>query len=159
LNVTTNIPTEQITFFHHSNGIWDKHAVTNRARCHFSNQSSACARPARATHVVETKKRSRFVEITGKCNITRRPSLDLSPLVPYTSNIGCCIKALPRHIPTLRTPSGWDPTIPVNIIIATDGSVTLGVGYHSWIVATEDEDILLQGGEPYDGNLFLMQSY
>jgi hypothetical protein len=37
--------------------------------------------------------------------------------------------------------------------------VTLGVGYHSWIVATEDEDILLQGGGPDDGDLFLMQSY
>jgi hypothetical protein len=58
----------------------------------------------------------------------------------------------------LRT-SGWDPTIPVNISTATDGSVTLGVGYHSWIVATEEEDILLQGGGPDDGDLFLMQSY
>jgi hypothetical protein len=92
--------------------------------------------------------------------------MDRPPLVPYTSNIGCCIKALPRHIqrlvgdiPTLRTPSGWDPTIPVNIIIATDGSKTFGVGYHSWIFATEDEDILLQGGGPDDGDLFLMQSY
>jgi hypothetical protein len=92
--------------------------------------------------------------------------LDRPPLVTYTSNIGCCIKALPRHIqrlvrdiPTLRTPSGWDSTIPVNIIIATDGSVTIGVGYHSWIVATEDEDILLQGGGPDDGDLFLMQLY
>jgi hypothetical protein len=37
--------------------------------------------------------------------------------------------------------------------------VTLGVGYHSWIVATEDEDILFQGGRPDDGDLFLMQSY
>jgi hypothetical protein len=37
--------------------------------------------------------------------------------------------------------------------------VTLGVGYHSWIVATEDEDIILQGGGPDDGDLFLMQSY
>jgi hypothetical protein len=86
--------------------------------------------------------------------------------VPCTSKIGCCIKALPRHIkilvgdiPTLRTPSGWDPAIPVNISIATDGSVTLGVGYHSWIVATEEEDILLQGSGPDDGDLFLMQSY
>jgi hypothetical protein len=92
--------------------------------------------------------------------------MDRTPLVPYTSNIGCCIKALPWHIkrlvgdiPTLRTPSGWDPTIPINIIIATDGSVTLGVGYHSWIVATEDEDIFLQGGGPDDGDLFIMPSY
>jgi hypothetical protein len=86
--------------------------------------------------------------------------------VPYTSNIGCCIKELPRHIqrlvgniPTLRTPLGWDPTIPVNISIATDRSVTLGVGYHSWIVATEEEDILFQGGGPDDGDLFIMQFY
>jgi hypothetical protein len=154
---------EQITLFHHSNGIWEKHAVTNRAQLRFSNQSSACARPA---HVVETKTRTRFVEITGKRNITRSPSMDRPPLVPYTINSGCFIKALPRHIqrlvgdiPTLRTPLGWDPTIPVNIIIATDGSVTLGVGYHSWIVATEDEDIRLQGGGPDDGDLFLVQSY
>jgi hypothetical protein len=90
--------------------------------------------------------------------------IDPPPLVQYTSNIGNCIKALPRHvqrlvgdIPAFRTPARWDPTTPVNIIIVADGSVTLGVGYHSWVVATEDEDILLQGGGPYDGALFLMQ--
>jgi hypothetical protein len=69
------------------------------------------------------------------------------------------IKRLVGDVPTLRTPMGWEPTIPVNIIIASDGSVTLDVGYHSWIVATEEEDILLQGGGPDDGDLFLMQSY
>jgi hypothetical protein len=86
--------------------------------------------------------------------------------VPYISNIGCYIKELLRYIqilagdiPTLRTPLGWDPTTPVNIIIATDGSVTLGVRYYIWIIATEDEDILLEGGGPDDGDLFLMQSY
>jgi hypothetical protein len=77
--------------------------------------------------------------------------------------MGCCIKALLRHIqrligdiPSLRTPLGWDPTLPVNIIIATDGYVTLGVGYHIWTIATEEENILLQGGGPDDGDLFLM---
>jgi hypothetical protein len=54
---------------------------------------------------------------------------------------------------------GWDPTTRVKIIIATDGSVTLGVRYHSWVVANEDEDILLQGGGSDDGEIFLMQSY
>jgi hypothetical protein len=124
LNITTNIPngTSTLNRSHCSTTqmAWEKHAVTSRARFRFLNQSSACARPARATHVVETKKITRLVEIKSKFNITRRPSLDRPPLVPYTSNIGCCIKALPRHIqrlvgdiPTLRTPSGWDPTIPV----------------------------------------------
>jgi hypothetical protein len=59
----------------------------------------------------------------------------------------------------MRTPAGWDPTTPVNMIIATDGSVTFGVGYHRWVVDTEAEDILLQGGGPDNGDLFLMQSY
>jgi hypothetical protein len=43
--------------------------------------------------------------------------------------------------------------------IATDGEVTLGVRYPSWIFTTEEEDILLQGGGPDDGDLFLIQSY
>jgi hypothetical protein len=117
-------------------------------------------------HVLEAKTRTRLIEITEKCKISRCTTLDPPPLVPYTSNIGNCIEALPRHvkrlvgyIPTLSTPTGWDPTTPVSIIIATDGSVTLGVRYHTWVVATEDEYILLQAGGPDDGDLFLMQSY
>jgi hypothetical protein len=104
-----------------------------------------------ASHVVEAKTRSRFMEITKKCKISQRTTFNSPPLlVPYTSNIGTCIDALSRHlkrlvgyIPALQTPAGWDPTTPVNIIIATDGSVTFGVGYHNWVVAADDEDILL----------------
>jgi hypothetical protein len=69
------------------------------------------------------------------------------------------VQRLVGYIPALRTPEGWDPTTPVNIIIATDGSATLGVGYHSLVVTTEYEDILVQGGGPDDGDLFLMKSY
>jgi hypothetical protein len=47
----------------------------------------------------------------------------------------------------------------MNIIIATDVSVTFGVGYHSWVVAMEDENIIMQGGGPDDGDICLMQSY
>jgi hypothetical protein len=54
---------------------------------------------------------------------------------------------------------GWDPTAPVNMIIATDGLVTFVVGYPIWVVATEDEDILLQGDTPDDGDLFILQWY
>jgi hypothetical protein len=117
------------------------------------------------THVVEAKTRSRLIEIAEKCKISQRTTIN-PPLVPYTSNIGNCIKALPRNVqrivgdtPALRTPAGWDPTTPVNKIISTDGLVTLEVGYHSWVAAMEDEDILLQGGGPDDGELSLMQSY
>jgi hypothetical protein len=69
------------------------------------------------------------------------------------------VQRLVGDISAFWTPAGWYPTTPVNIIIATDRSVTLVVSYHSWVVATEDEDILLQGGGTDDGNLFIMQSY
>jgi hypothetical protein len=50
-----------------------------------------------------------------------------------------------------QTPTQWDVTKEVDLIIETDGSVIFGVGYHSWILATETEDILLVGGGPDDG--------
>jgi hypothetical protein len=43
--------------------------------------------------------------------------------------------------------------------VATYGSVVFGVGYHSWVVATENEHILVSGGDPDDGAQFLMTSY
>jgi hypothetical protein len=43
--------------------------------------------------------------------------------------------------------------------VATDGSVLFGVGYHRWVIATSDEDILLTGGCPDDGDPLPMTSY
>jgi uncharacterized protein YozE (UPF0346 family) len=89
-----------------------------------------------------------------------------TPLNTYTSDIGNCIHALPKHvqrlvgnIPTLATPTGWDTTEPQDLIVATDRSVLFGVGYHSWVIATSDEDILLTGGRPDDGDPLLVPSY
>jgi hypothetical protein len=45
------------------------------------------------------------------------------------------------------------------MIIATDGSVLFGVGYHGWVLATKEEKILLRGGGPDDGIQSLMTSY
>jgi hypothetical protein len=76
----------------------------------------------------------------------------------YTSGIGLLFLALPRHIqrltgniPALSTPKPFDFDKPVDLIIATDGSVILGVGYHGWVLATKEETILLRGGGPDDG--------
>jgi hypothetical protein len=101
-----------------------------------------------------------------KCKISHRTIINPPILVTYTSRIDTCIESLPRHvqrlvgdIPTMRTLSGWYPTTTVDIIIATDGSLDFGVGYHIWVVAPADEDIFLQGGGLEDGDLFLMKSY
>jgi hypothetical protein len=58
----------------------------------------------------------------------------------------------------MSKPVGWDTMTTLDIIIATDISVNFGLGYHSWVVATADEDILIQGGGPDDDDLFLIQS-
>jgi hypothetical protein len=89
-----------------------------------------------------------------------------TPLNTYTSAIGNCIQALPKHvqclvdnIPTLATPMGWYTTKPKDLIVETDGSVLFGVGYHSWVIVNSDEDILLTGGGPDDGDPLLITSY
>jgi hypothetical protein len=141
--------------YHYTNYTWEQHTAHNRTHLRFTTLDTMCDRLVSASNVIEAKTRPWFVEITEKCKISQRTTFNPPPLVPYTSNISTCIEELPRHmqrlvgdIPALRTPVGWDPTTPVNIIIATDGSVTFGAGCHSWVVAAEDEDILLQGGGP-----------
>jgi hypothetical protein len=137
----------------------------SRARLRFTTMATACDRPASATNVVEAKPRPRFMEIMEKCKTSQRTIINPPLIVPYTSNIYTCIKALPRHfqrlvgdVPAMRTSAGWYPTTPVDIIIATYGSVTFVVGYHIWVVAIADEDIFLQGGGLDDGDIFLIQS-
>jgi hypothetical protein len=78
-----------------------------------------------------------------KCKISQCTIIKPPIIVPYTSNIGTCIEALPIHvqrlvgdIPEMRTPVGWYPTTPVDISIVTDREVTFGVGYYSWVVVT-----------------------
>jgi hypothetical protein len=62
-----------------------------------------------------------------------------------------------RRSSNLPTPFDFDE--PVDLIIATDGSVLFGVGYHGWVLATKEETILLRGGGPDDGIQSLMTSY
>jgi hypothetical protein len=56
-------------------------------------------------------------------------------------------------------PPGWDTTNPKDLIVATDGSVLFSIRYHIWAIATSDEEILLKGGGPDEGNPLLMISY
>jgi hypothetical protein len=84
----------------------------------------------------------------------------------YTSGIGLSFLALPRNIqrltgdiPALPAQTPFDFDEPADLIIATDGSVLFGVGYHGWVLATKEEKILLRVGEPDDGIQSLMTSY
>jgi ribonuclease HI len=54
---------------------------------------------------------------------------------------------------------GWDTIEQKDLILATDGSVLFRVGYHSWVIATSEEEVLLTGGGPDDGDPLLMTPY
>jgi hypothetical protein len=75
--------------------------------------------------------------------------------IQYTSGIGDICQKLPCHIQRLVGLDEWDDETPHDIIVATDGSVLLWVGYHSWVVASENEHILVSGG----GDQLLTPSY
>jgi hypothetical protein len=84
----------------------------------------------------------------------------------YTSGIGLSFIALPIHIqqltgeiPAPPTPTPFDFDKRVDLIIATDGSVLFGVGYHGWVLATKEQTILLHRGGPDDRIQSLMTSY
>jgi hypothetical protein len=84
----------------------------------------------------------------------------------YQSEIGDSFHSLPKHvrglvgnIPQLTLPADLDPTKLQDIIVATDGSVLFDLGYHSWVVSTKDEDIIISGGDPDDGAPNQMTSY
>jgi hypothetical protein len=120
----------------------------------------------RATHIIDIKHRARYIESVHQDEVTQYVEAQSTPLNTYISGIGNCIYAGPKrvqcmvgNIPTIDTPRGWDITEPKDIIVATDGSVLFGVGYHSWVIATSEEDILLTGGGPDGGDPLLMTSY
>jgi hypothetical protein len=69
------------------------------------------------------------------------------------------VQRLVGNIPPHQLPTTWDVTKPVDIIVATDGSVLFGVGYQSWILALDNEEIITSGGGPDDGASAYMTSY
>jgi hypothetical protein len=97
----------------------------------------------------------------------RAPEGDSDPAESiYTSEIGECIHAIPKHfrrlvgtIPELELPEDFDCTEPTDLIVSNDGSVLFGMGYNSWIIATKTEQVLLRDGVPNDGSPLYMTSY
>jgi hypothetical protein len=82
------------------------------------------------------------------------------------TGIGNSGRQLPRHvqrlvgdIADLDVPDNWDSNEPRDLLVATDGSVVFGVGYHSWVITTMNEKVILSGGGPDDRDPLLMTSY
>jgi hypothetical protein len=152
--------------YRQSCGEWSQLSQLNLGRLRFSRTPLIVPHPHRFSHRIQVTQRTHYHEVAAKVNIVCRTNEGPTHIHNYTSDIGISFLALPRHIhqltgdiPALPTPPQFDLDDPVDLIIANDGSVLFGVGYHGWVLATKEESILLRGGGTDDGIQSLMTSY
>jgi hypothetical protein len=82
---------------------------------------------------------------------SQQPVMRITPmLLPHQSCAGAATRWLLLHVQRFlgdmrhfQLPPRLDCTMEVDIVIATYGSVLFGVGYHSWLIATTDEEICM----------------
>jgi hypothetical protein len=129
------------TLYRHKEGVWLQHHTSNASRMRFSSEGISCDKPERVTHKVETSERTRYIEVTGLKKICGEGTRECDVYFHYETGIGNSGRQLPRHvqrligdIAALDVPDNWDINEPPDLLVATDGSVVLGVGYHSWVV-------------------------
>jgi hypothetical protein len=145
---------------------WKIFPVAQIGRLQFSRLGASCGESTIFTHVVSTVIISRYVEIKDMVKCQQSVTRIKPVLQPYRSCVGAAAGALPLHIQRIigdmrhfQLPPHLCFTMKVEIIIALDCSVLFGVGYHSWLIATTDEDIFMAGGGPDDGAQDQMTSY
>jgi calcineurin-like phosphoesterase len=138
----------------------------NIGRLKFRPEPHSCDEPHLCTYVVEVNERTRYMEKVRKYKIKETLTIETDHVITYISGIGDRCQELPRHtqrlvgnIPEFEILNGSEENGEQYLIVATDGSVVFGVGYHSWVVAMDNEKVLLKGGGPYDGDQLLMTSY
>jgi hypothetical protein len=149
-----------------NSGEWSQFSQLNLGRLRFSMTPWIVPQPNGVSDRIQVTQRTHYHEVAAKINIVCRSNVGPTHIHKYTSGIGLSFLALPRHIqqltgdiPAIKTSTPFDFYEPVDLIIATDGSVIFGVGYHSCVLAKKEETILLRGGGPADGIQSLMTSY
>jgi hypothetical protein len=132
----------------------------------FRSEGDGCDKPERVTHIVETSERTRYIEVTELRKVCEEGTSECDVTFHYETGIGNSGRQLRRHvqrlvgdIAALDVPDNWDSNELRDLLVATDGSVVFGVGYHSWVITTMDKKVILSGGGPDDGDPLLMTSY
>jgi hypothetical protein len=127
--------------YRQNNGEWSQFTQLNLGRLRFSKTPRIVTQPNRFSHWIQVTQRTQYHEVAAKVNIVHRSNVGPTHIYNYLSGIGLSFLALPRHIqrltgniPALRTPTPFDVDEPVDLIIATNGSVLFGVVYHGWVL-------------------------
>jgi hypothetical protein len=136
--------------YRQNNGEWSQFTHLNFGRLRFSKTPRIVTQPNRFSRRIQVTQRTPYHEVAAKVNIIHRKNVGSTHIHNCTSGIGLSFLDLPRHIqrltcdiPALQTPTPFDFDEPADLIIATDGSVLFGVGYHGWVLETKEEAILL----------------
>jgi hypothetical protein len=146
---------------------WRQFAAVRIRRLRFGAVGELCDEPVTYSYnMVSTTTIQIYVEIKYMKQCQHTVTSLPQNIVPYHSSIGTASGALSRHIQRLmgdmknfQLHPGQDYVTEVDIIITTDGSVLFRAVYHSWLVATTYEEILMVRGVPDDGTQQQMASY
>jgi hypothetical protein len=167
-NTEWNLDADATDLYRHKEGIWTKHRAVNYGRLMLESAGVTRAEPHHITHKTDGTHRRRQIDLSELHAVRpHEPEGRYNPTDSiYTSAIGECFHALPKHvkrlvgnIPDIVLPANFDCTEPTDLIVATYGSVLFGVGYHSCLILTKEEHTLLHGGDPNNGSPLYMASY
>jgi hypothetical protein len=163
-----NMDAMTLSLYTYYEGVWTKHMAINYRRLRFEITGIASEEPRCITHKAEGVQWLGQIDLTdvhavedGDPEGLNDPSNSI-----YTSEIEECFHVVPKHIrrlvgniPELNLPEDFDCTEPTDLIVAPNGAVLFGVAYHSWLVSTKTEHIILRGGGPDDGSPLYMTTY
>jgi hypothetical protein len=154
------------TLYHHAEGLRTEHNATHIGRIRFQVDAHSCDTLNQYIHVVGVCEYEIYMEIVAKHTIIETPPTKTQHSIEYGSGIGDSCQTLPCHIqrlvgniPDMDMTGEWDYNTEQYIIVAIYGSVVFSSGYHSWVVATDNEHMLVSGGVPYDGDQLIMTTY
>jgi hypothetical protein len=154
------------TLYRHTEGVWLQHHTSSVSHMRFRSEGKGCDKPERVTHIVENSERTRYIEVTELKKICEEGTGECDVHFHYETGIGTSGRQLLRHvqilvgdIAALDVPENWDSNESRNLLVTMDGSVVFGAGYHSLVITTLDEKLILSGGNPDDGDPLRMTSY
>jgi hypothetical protein len=129
------------TLYRHTEGVWLQHHTSNVIRMRLRSEGDGCDKPERMTHIVETSERTRYIEVMELKKICEEGTSKRDVPSHYETGIGNSGRQLQRNvqrlvgdIAALDVPDNWDSDEPRDLLVATDGAIVFGVGYHSWVI-------------------------